>query len=77
MCEDKDYKCPFNKLSLVKFVSPGEEWVNGYPFINDQILLFMGEIEQMPGHCVVADRAGKVHWGFHTENFVKPTEDEI
>ena len=62
---------------IVKFVFdyPGE--VNQYPFQDGEMLLYLGEIENMRGHCIVVNRKGKVFWGFHTENFVIPTEDEI
>jgi hypothetical protein len=32
----------------------------------------------MLGHCVVADHeTGRIHSGYHTENFVELTEDEV
>ncbi len=42
-----------------------------------ETVLFLGEIKQMPGHCIVATKEGKVIWGYHTENFRLATEDEI
>ncbi len=33
-----------------------------------EMVLFMGEIPNMPGHCVFADPKGKVHWGYHPDN---------
>lgn len=39
--------------------------------------LFIGEIRQMPGHCIVTDKNGKTIWGVHTENFVELEGDEI
>jgi len=47
-----------------------------YPFKEGDLLLSLGEIKNMPGHCVVVDRNGNVLWGYHTENFREPTEDE-
>lgn len=47
-----------------------------YPFRNGDRMLFMGEIEQMPGHCVVATSSGKVIWGYHSEHFRILTDDE-
>ena len=66
-------------LSLVKFwLSPAaKKYAKEYPFKEGQHFLFLGEIPKMPGHCAVADRAGKVHWGYHTDNFVMLTEEEI
>lgn len=40
-------------------------------------LLCLGEIENMPGHGVFVDRAGKVHWGHHPDEFRDPTEEEL
>lgn len=47
-----------------------------YPFADGERLLFLGEIENMPGHCVVVNRAGKVFWGYHTDNFQLPKDGE-
>ena len=47
-----------------------------YPFENDEHMLFLGEIEDMPGHCAVVNRSGKVFWGYHTDNFRDLTELE-
>lgn len=69
--------------SLVVFVPPctDEEWErqvkHAYPFNIHEVVLFLGEIKQMPGHCIVARRNGKVIWGYHTDNFRTATEDEI
>ena len=41
------------------------------------VVLFMGEIEEMPGHCVVARQNGSVLWGYHTDNFRALREHEI
>jgi hypothetical protein len=39
--------------------------------------LFLGEIPNMPGHCVLATRRGDVHFGFHTDHFEElPDESE-
>lgn len=82
MKKSKKNKCPFKKLSLVQFKHPEDYHLqnpgpSGYPFVHDEIVLFLGEVEQMPGHCVVVGSKGKVYWGYHTENFVKPDEDKI
>ena len=47
-----------------------------YPFKNGDTVFVFGDIEQMPGHCVIATKNGKVYWGYHTDNFCKLTEDE-
>lgn len=48
-----------------------------YPFEHGEKLLFLGEIVQMPGHCIVIMRNGKVSWGVHTSDFRHPNEDEV
>lgn len=65
----------FKQYQIVVFNEPPKGYQ--YPFKTGQCFIFLGEIVQMPGHCIVADRKGKIHWGFHTDNFRDPTEDEI
>ena len=48
-----------------------------YPFKPGESLLWLGEITNMPGPCVVAMRDGRVLWGYHSENFREPTQDEL
>ncbi len=65
--------------SLVRFelgdIDPS--WLDRYPFDEDGQYVFLGEIPNMPGHCVVADpKTGKVHSGFHIEKFVEVSEGE-
>jgi len=70
--------CPFQPMQLVKAVNnlpKGYQWQ--YPWKIGEILLFMGEIKQMPGHCLVVNRAGKIYWGYHTDGFIEPSEDEV
>ena len=72
------YKCPFVINQLVKFKCPKDCLSpSNYPFKNNEILLFLGEIKQMKGHCIIVNGAGKVFWGYHTNNFVEPNDDEI
>lgn len=40
--------------------------------------VFLGEIPNMPGHCVIVDaRTGKISSGNHTVNFVELTDEEV
>jgi len=49
-----------------------------YPFTPDGVYVFFGNIPNMPGHCVVADRkSGRIHSGYHTEWFAEIPLDEI
>ncbi len=59
-------------LSLVTFDSsnaPGEYSAN-YPIRPDVMYIFLGEIPNMPGYCVVSQHpSGKIFSGLHTELF--------
>jgi len=47
------------------------------PFSRRQVLIFFGEIPNMPGHCIVADhKTGRLYSGYHTERFVEIPADE-
>lgn len=40
--------------------------------------IFLGEIPNMPGHCIVYDTLSKqMMIGYHTENFEEIPEDEV
>ena len=40
-------------------------------------LIFLGEIPNMPGHCVVIEIVSKeLHIGYHTDRFEELPEDE-
>lgn len=40
--------------------------------------IFMGEIKQMPGHCILCNiKTGKIIAGYHTDNFIELTEEEV
>jgi len=69
------YKCPFKTNQLVKYKGSPNDII--FPFKKNEILLFLGEIIQMPGHCIIVNTKGCVHWGYHTNNFEEPNEDEI
>lgn len=44
----------------------------------DSLFVFLGEIPNAPGHCILADlKTGKVEGIYHTENFREATEDEV
>lgn len=69
-----EYICPFEQYQLVKFIKTSDF---KYPFDNNEVVLFLGEIKNMEGHCIVVKKNGKVLWGYHTDNFEALTEDEI
>ena len=72
------YKKP-RRLSLVKappVILKGKRLK--YPYAKDQPLIFLGEIPNMPGHCIVVGvKSGRIYSGYHTENFVELSADEV
>ena len=67
-------------LSLVRFSFPSlsREQRKKFPFKENGVYVFFGEIPNMPGHCVVADhKTGKILSGYHTEYFRELTRDEV
>ena len=75
----RKWKMP-RKMSLVKFDFSDleERYVVQYKkTFDEECYVFMGEIVNMRGHCVVVShRTGKVISGYHTDNFIELTEDE-
>lgn len=61
---------------IVKFVLPKGGKESEYPFNVGDHYLFLGEITNMPGHCIVVEDSGKLRWGYHTDNFVLITEED-
>lgn len=51
---------------------------NALPFKSGTTYLFLGEIVNMPGHCVVAEqKTGRLFTGYHTDNFEEIPKDEV
>jgi len=65
-------KCPY--LCVVEDLPEG--YKDKYPFKEGDTVLMMGEVEQMPGHVVIATKDGKVLFGYHAENFRRLTQEE-
>jgi hypothetical protein len=48
------------------------------PIFGERVFVFLGEIKQCTGHCILADLStGKIIGMYHTDNFREATEDEI
>ena len=76
----KKYECPFKQNQLVVYDPrlTDERIPSDFPFKRGETVLFLGEITQMTGHCIVVKQStGKVFYGYHTDNFRQPTEEEI
>jgi hypothetical protein len=68
------------QYSLVKFdyESTPVEYHKCYPFKENEHYIFLGDIPNMPGHCVVVSvKTGQIYSCYHTENFIELTDDEV
>jgi hypothetical protein len=71
------------RLAFVKFnprISPVGRGAKApsYPFKREVPYVFLGEIPNMPGHCVIADTtSGKIYAGYHTDSFTEIPLDEV
>jgi hypothetical protein len=46
-------------------------------FKKESFLVYIGEIPNMPGHCIVAGwDSGKLYSGYHTDTFIEIGDDE-
>jgi hypothetical protein len=66
-----------NKFMIVVADIPENEYGALYPFFHGEHLLFMGEISNMRGHVIVVNKHGQTFWGYHADNFVILSEDEV
>lgn len=67
----------FKQNQIVVADTPPAGFETSYPWKEGECLLYLGEVVQMPGHCIVVNRKGLVFWGWHTDNFREPREEEI
>jgi len=68
------------RMSLVRFKAESlpSHFLKKYPFKAGRTYVYLGELVNMGGHCVVADhKTGRLYSGFHTENFVEIPADEV
>jgi len=69
----KQWKMP-RQYSMVKCIFSNDL------FSKEKTYVFLGEIPNMPGHCVVveySDKAAKVFTGYHCDNFIELAKDEV
>jgi hypothetical protein len=51
---------------------------NEYPFTKKDVFIYMGDITNMSGHCVVVRTKDNVIFTcYHTDDFVELNEDEL
>lgn len=65
------------QYSYVKFLFDDlpEEYRSGYPFKPMIRYIYVGEIPNSPGHCIVMDDNGKHYVGYHTDHFVEISDE--
>ena len=52
----------------------------GLPHMNinkGDVVLMLGEVDDMPGHCVVVKKDGTIAWGIHTERFKEADPNDV
>jgi len=68
------------KNAFVKFnfdAIPNIEWHKSYKKFRNKVLIYFGEIPNMPGHGIFMNKdTGKFYTGYHIENFIELSEDE-
>ena len=68
-------------MSLVRFTFgniPLEDRKHYFPFFEGESCIFLGEIVNIPRHCVVIRISdGKTYSGYHTSSFIELTEEEV
>ncbi len=68
--------------ALIKIESKHKKWLeendNESPLLKEEVFVFLGEIPNMPEHCIiVGHKSGKVLSGYHTFDFLELSEDEL
>ena len=71
------------QLALVEVEKDMIAWLrnNGHgdsPLLKEKVFVYLGEIPNMPEHCVVAGQeSGRVYSGFHSSNFTELIGDAL
>lgn len=45
--------------------------------LDEEYLIYLGEIPNMIGHCIVVGKSGTIYSPMHVKNYIEMTEDEI
>jgi len=69
-------KARFKHLECVVF-SPPFKVTKKSPIALNEVVLFLGDIPNVPGHCAVVKYNGEVVWLVHPQDFRKAKEDEL
>ncbi len=69
------------KLSIVVFepdyAKKHPEAYENHPIKLGEQVVYLGDIPNAPGHCIVAKFSGEVVWLVHPQDFREATEDEM
>ena len=66
----------FKHLEAIVF-DPPYEVTEKSPLKIDEVVLFLGNIPNVPGHCAVVKHNGEVVWLMHPQDFRKAKESEL
>ena len=70
------YNMDTKKTVLYRKAYP-TEYMKYYKSLEDRLFIYLGDIVQQPGHCILVDmNTGLLEVGHHTDNFVVVPEDE-
>ena len=66
-----------NALVKFDFADLPVEYHKSYPFTEKDRFVYLGDVVQMPGHCIVVRLSdGHVFTCYHIDDFVELTEEE-
>jgi hypothetical protein len=68
----------FDPTTLNKEYQSGPSYDTFYKLHEGKTYIYLGDIVQAPGHCILADMdTGKIEAWYHADNFKELTEDEV
>jgi hypothetical protein len=84
MTDKLDVDEEFEQYSLIRLADWYREYLretcgNRHVLLDTPFFIYLGEILNLRGHCVVAQHGnkGRIISGFHTENFENVPDDEL
>lgn len=67
-----------NMLVRFDFDKLPAEFHSQYPFTRKDVFVYLGDIVQMPGHCIVVrTKDNQIFTCYHTDNFLALTGNEV
>lgn len=71
-----EYRDDFSKTHKIHSL-PRDKYEYYTSFYKEENLIFVGEIVNMPGHGIFIGASGKIYSGFHLDNFIELSDDEV